>query len=85
MDITHTDLFIHQSWGRRAARARGNDRNRWSLRKSSTGKCVISVLKGYALLWICGALLNNSSFLLQYLFITALAHRWPKIIYLTLF
>jgi hypothetical protein len=28
MDITHTDLFIHQSWGRRAARARGNDRNR---------------------------------------------------------
>lgn len=34
------------------------------------GHRVISVLKGYVLQWMCGALLNNLSLMLQYLFTT---------------
>ena len=48
------------------------------------GHRVISVLKGYVLHWICGALLNNLSLMLQYLFTTATTYRWPKIMYMIL-
>jgi hypothetical protein len=48
------------------------------------GHRVISMLTGNVLQCICGAVLNNLSLMWQYLFTTATAYRWPKIMYLTL-